>query len=253
MTDPSFLDDGQYTAAEIRKYEAVYGRDFVSPGGADTAARFVAMLELAPDARVLDAGCGLGGSAFLMARVHGARVTGVDLSANMIAMARERCAELGLTRRVTFVHGDLLALEEVDAFDAVYSRDAFLHVHDKSRLLAVLHRALVPGGRLLITDYCAGPPPWSADFADYVRERGYHLRTLQDYVALLEAAGFVEVRGEDLTGEFLAIHQSELARLAHAELAPADRDALAEGWRAKIARIRAGEQRWGLFTGRKAS
>lgn len=252
MTARNTLDEGQYARNEILKYEAIYGRDFVSPGGGETAARFVRMLDLAPGARVLDAGCGLGGSAFRMACEHEARVVGVDLSSNMIDMARERCAEHGLEERVRFVHADVLELDSESEFDAVYSRDAFLHVHDKLRLFTVLHRALKPGGRLLTTDYCAGVPPWSMGFTAYVRERGYDLPTVDGYSALIALVGFTAVCGVDITDDFLAIHEAELARLPSADLSPADQDALAEGWRAKIARIRGGEQRWGLFTAHRA-
>ena len=236
----------------IEKYEAIYGRDFVSPGGADSAARFAAMLDLRPGEHVLDAGCGLGGAAFLMAARYGVRVTGVDLSANMIALARERLHAHELANRVRLVHGDCLALAQNPEFDVVFGRDVFLHVADKEALFGVLLRVLVPGGRLLVTDYCASPRPWSADFSDYVMRRGYGLHTVADYASMLSAAGFADVRAEDRTDEFIAIHERELARLMIVEPAPPARDELAAAWRAKIARARAGEQRWGLFTARRS-
>jgi len=248
MITAADLDERQYARKEILKYEAIYGRDFVSPGGLESARRFIGMLGLAPGARVLDAGCGLGGSAFVMAREHAAHVVGIDLSRNMIALARERAAAYRVEGRVSFVHGDCLQLDVDAEFDAVYSRDAFLHVHDKPRLFGLLRRALKPGGRIVITDYCAGDPPWTDGFAAYVRERGYDLHTTAAYQRLLEDAGLRDVRGEDLTAEFAAIHQRELARLPGAGLAGDDEAALAAAWRAKIERILSGEQRWGVFS-----
>jgi phosphoethanolamine N-methyltransferase len=251
MTDSVRLDDGQYSRSEILKYEAIYGRDFVSPGGKDSAAHFTALLRLRPGSRVLDAGCGLGGSAFLMARDHDAQVVGLDLSRNMLDMARERCIHHGLEARVRFELGDVLDLAQESAFDAVYSRDAFLHVADKARLFAGLRRALVPGGRLLITDYCADASPWSPGFTAYVQQRGYDLHTVEEYAGLLQAAGFQEVIAEDHTREFQDLHEKELARLPAAALSNTDRDTLAASWREKIERIRSGEQRWGLFTAKR--
>jgi phosphoethanolamine N-methyltransferase len=251
MIDPSDLDQGQYTVEHIVEYEKVYGRDFVSPGGRETAARFVAMLELEPGARVLDAGCGLGGSAFLMASEHRVQVLALDLSRNMVALARERCAAHGLEAAVEIVHGDVLELDARGEFDAVYSRDVFLHIHDKRRAFGALHRALKPGGRLLVTDYCAGAGPRSEDFAEYVRGRSYDLHTVAAYATLLEEAGFENVRGEDLSAEFLRIQRAELAHLAHAGLDAAALERLDAHWRAKIARTERGEQRWGLFTARR--
>ena len=250
-TSASFLDGGQYAADSIRKYERIYGQDFVSPGGAVTARDFIAMLDLRPGARVLDAGCGLGGASFLMAREFAARVEGVDLSENMVAGATARCKELKLQEHVSFRQADLLALDAKDAFDAVYSRDVFLHVEDKPALVQALHRALVAGGKLLVTDYCRGEAKGSRAFERYVAERQYDLLTLEAYGKLLEDAGFVDVRVEDLTARFVEIHETELERFAGEDQVENDLADLASGWREKIDRARRGEQRWGLFTASK--
>jgi phosphoethanolamine N-methyltransferase len=253
MADPSaaFLDAGQYAADSIHKYERIYGQDFVSPGGAVTARDFIARLDLSPGARVLDAGCGLGGASFLMAREHAAEVQGVDLSEYMIATATARCKELGLQQRVSFRQADLLALDAEDAFDAVYSRDVFLHVEDKPALVQALHRALAPGGKLLVTDYCRGEAKGSRAFERYVEERQYHLLTVETYGTLLKDAAFVDVRVEDLTARFVEIHETELERFGGEDQVESDLAELAVGWREKIDRARRGEQRWGLFTASK--
>ncbi|MGA8259193.1 MAG: methyltransferase domain-containing protein, partial [Arenicellales bacterium] len=192
-----FLDSEQYTERSIRAYEEVYGRDFVSPGGERMARELIGRLGLEPGSRVLDAGCGLGGSAFLMAREYGARVDAMDLSQNMIDMARRRCEEHGLDGRVALEHGDCLALDRPERYDAIYSRDVFLHIHDKPRLFKVLLAALRPGGRLLFTDYCCGEKPWSDEFSRYVEDRAYSLHTLPEYEGLLRTAGFVDVASHD--------------------------------------------------------
>ncbi len=253
MTDSgaAFLDSGQYAAESIRKYERVYGRDFISPGGADTAREFISMLRLKPGQRVLDAGCGIGGAAFLMSTEYGATVEGVDLSKNMIEMATSRCRELGLEQKVIFRHGDLMYLETDCRFDAVYSRDVFLHVERKSALFGVLLRALKPGGRLLITDYCRGPGALSQTFENYVRARGYFLTTVTEYGRVLEDAGFERVRAADLTPRFAEIHARELERLEQSGDAAEELSDLAAAWREKRDRALKGEQTWGLFTAAK--
>lgn len=50
------------------------------------------MLKLRPNERVLDVGCGIGGSAFLMAEKHDCYVHGLDLSVNMVLIALERAS-----------------------------------------------------------------------------------------------------------------------------------------------------------------
>ena len=247
-----FLDSEQYTELSIRAYEAVYGRDFVSPGGESMARELIDRLDLEPGSRVLDAGCGLGGSAFLMARELGALVDAMDLSRNMIEMARRKCEEHGLDGRVVLEHGDCLALARPRRYDAVYSRDVFLHIHDKAKLFGVLLDALRPGGRLLFTDYCCGGRPWSEEFSRYVEDRAYSLHTLPEYEALLQAAGFVDVASHDLTSRFREILEAELHRIRHADLDDPTRAKLEAGWQAKLQRARAGDQRWGLLEARRA-
>lgn len=250
MTDAKitgeFLDGQQYTESSIRAYEAVYGPDFVSPGGVSVARELIGRLGLDPGSRVLDAGCGLGGSAFLMARERGWRVDGIDLSRNMINEARRRCARHGLTDLVSFEHGDCLELGRRECYDGIYSRDVFLHIHDKARLFEVLLGALRPGGRLLFTDYCCGDKPWDPEFSEYVEARAYCLHTLPECRAILEAAGFVGVSAEDITPRFMEILESELERIRTADIDEAARSELESGWRAKLRRAAAGDQRWGL-------
>ncbi len=251
MSGTAQLDEGQYAPGEIAKYEAIYGRNFVSPGGRAAALEFTRMLSLRRGELVLDCGCGLGGGAFLMARQYGARVHAIDLSRNMVEIARHRLREAKLENLVTIEHGDCLDLAEAKRYDAVYSRDVFLHVADKPRLFDRLYSALRPGGRVLITDYCCAPRPWSAEFSCYVERRGYDLRTVPEYGRLLSLAGLEPVHVEDRTPQFIDIHERELRAFDARALGEHETEDLKRGWQAKLERARRGEQRWGLFIARK--
>lgn len=88
-TSQQMLDANQYATDSILKYEQVYGEDFVAPGGKEMAREFIEELNLQPNSKILDAGCGLGGSAFLMAEQFGLSVDGIDLSENMIRIAQK--------------------------------------------------------------------------------------------------------------------------------------------------------------------
>ncbi len=246
-----FLDSSQYRTESILLYENVYGEDFVSPGGRDMARELIGRLRLPPGSRVLDVGCGLGGSAFVMARKFELSVEGIDLSKNMLEIANRKLAAYGLADLVQLEWGDCLELDASNRYDAIYSRDVFLHIHDKQRLFAVLLNALRPGGQLLFTDYCCGPQPWTDDFNDYVGDRGYDLHTPEDYRALIEDAGFMQVTGEDISGRFIEILEADLERIDGLEIEPSLRDKLAASWQQKLARSRGGDHRWGLFTARK--
>lgn len=243
-----FLDSEQYRTESILQYERVYGEDFVSPGGIDMARELIARLALAPGSRVLDVGCGLGGSAFVMAREFGLEVDGIDLSKNMLEIAARKLDAHGLQGQVRLEWGDCLELERENLYDAVYSRDVFLHIHDKARLLSVLHAALRPGGRLLFTDYCCGPQPWGDEFAAYVEGRGYDLQTPEAYAELISAAGFRQAAAEDATMRFVDLLRAELAHIENLDIDPDARAKLAASWRQKLERALGGDQRWGLFS-----
>jgi SAM-dependent methyltransferase len=119
-----------------------------------------AMLELLPAVdghRVLDAGCGAGWYAAQLA-ARGARVTGIDASAAMIAYARDRFAappDSALASRVEFAVADLqqpLAFADA-SFSGIISSLALHYIRDWRPMLAEFRRVLEPGGWLLFSTH----------------------------------------------------------------------------------------------------
>lgn len=120
--------------------------------------------------RVLDLGCGLGGSSRFLAAVHGCAVTGIDLTHAYIDAARELTRWVGLDGRVAFEAADALTLPFDDAsFDIVWTEHVQMNIADKNRLYAEIARVLAPGGRLALHDFVRGtgepdfPVPWAED------------------------------------------------------------------------------------------
>ena len=241
------LDSSQYTKSAIEKYEAVYGANFVSPGGLATAQEFTALLQLQAGMTVLDVGCGIGGGAFYMAKQYGARVHGLDLSSNMLALAEERRKAASAAELVTFMQGDILTFTPPVLYDRIYSRDVFLHIHAKAQLFQVLKAGLKPGGILLFTDYCCGEGEKSPEFAAYIRQRNYALCTVAEYRRLLEEAGFGVLTAEDRTAQFIRILEQEMTNLPVERFDAHTLADIQQAWQAKIDRARQGEQRWGFF------
>ena len=103
-----------------------------------------------PDATVLDVGCGTGRvTESLLALVPCGRVLAIDLSANMVKLARRRLGE-----RVRVLCGDVLELELAEPVDVIVSTAALHWVIDHERMWARLARALRPGGILEVQ--CGG-------------------------------------------------------------------------------------------------
>lgn len=139
-------------------------------------------IELPPDARILDAGCGSGRNMVELAR-HGA-VTGVELSQTSVELARERgCGEV--------VAGSILEMPFADAsFDLAVSLDVIEHLQDDLGALRELRRVVAPGGALLVT-VPAYQWLWSGHDEINHHHRRYTRRSLQ---CVAEQAGWRQAR-----------------------------------------------------------
>ena len=251
--DRAFLDSGQYTREAILKYELVYGANFVSPGGKRCADGLIGRLGLKPGSRVLDVGCGLGGSTFLMQQKFGLKVDAIDLSDNMLELAQLRLTKAGLAGQVSLHNQNCLDIDVKNAYDGIYSRDVFLHIKKKEKLFAIFLAALKPSGKLLFTDYCGSEAPCSEDFTRYVRQRGYHLCSVPEYRNLLKEAGFEVVEALDVTNQFITFSEAELETIHTLDIDENARQSLETDWQRKIDRARTGSQRWGHFLAVKPS
>lgn len=124
--------------------------------------RYAWVLPLAGGKRVLDAACGEGYGAALLAGVA-ASVCAVDLSAEAVAHAGARYAHVP---RLTFRQGDAtdLALPP-QSFDLITCFETLEHVHEQARMLEGFSRLLAPGGVLVVS---------SPDKATYSDRTGFH-------------------------------------------------------------------------------
>jgi SAM-dependent methyltransferase len=106
---------------------------------------------------VLDVGCGPGESAFgMIERVPGLRVTGLDLSASMIRIAKIRQRFDRAGDGVVFERGNAMALPYADAsFDAVTGHSFLYLVPDATRVLTEVARVLKPGAKCVFLEPAA--------------------------------------------------------------------------------------------------
>jgi ubiquinone/menaquinone biosynthesis C-methylase UbiE len=111
-------------------------------------------LQLPPGSRGLDAGCGIGLQALLLAEAVGpaGHVTGLDLSPQFLVHAREIAEKAGLSERISFQQGDVNRLPfDDDTFDWVWSANCVgYHPAEPLPLLRELARVTKPGGSVAI-------------------------------------------------------------------------------------------------------
>jgi malonyl-CoA O-methyltransferase len=97
--------------------------------------------------RVCEIGCGTGRHTIRLARA-GNRVTGIDLSPGMLAVAREKLAGLD----VTLIEGDVLTSSPSGIYDAVVTALVLEHIHDLNTFFARVASLLTAGGGFYISE-----------------------------------------------------------------------------------------------------
>ena len=107
--------------------------------------------KLPKGSRILDVGCGIGGSSRILAKYYGFNVTAITISPAQVKRARELTPS-GLN--CNFLVMDALNLKFEDgSFDAVWSVEAGAHMNDKNKFADEMLRILRPGGYLAIADW----------------------------------------------------------------------------------------------------
>ncbi|HYF91893.1 MAG TPA: methyltransferase domain-containing protein [Symbiobacteriaceae bacterium] len=117
---------------------------------------------IGPADRVVDVGCGTGFMLLGAARLA-RQVVGIDVTPAMLAEAKRRVDEAGLTN-VTLREATAEALPFADQrFDVALTRLTLHHFGNPGRVLGEMHRVLRPGGRIVLCDITASEDPGKAD------------------------------------------------------------------------------------------
>ena len=156
--------------------------------------------------RVVDAGCGLGGTIFYLHRRLGGTYDGLTLSATQRARAEREAKRRGVEEACRFhlrsYDDDLQALVP-DGADLIVAIESLAHSPEPSRSIANLARTLRRGGRLIVVDDVPHERlPWGDDDFEGFRE-GWRCRSISGHAALLASmsgAGLTIDADDDLTG-----------------------------------------------------
>jgi len=225
-------------------------QEYLTPGARETEALLRAHVPLDATTRVLEIAPGKGATAIALAEEYGCRVVGVDLHA-FVDYAQRAARKRGLGERVSMVRGDGGMLPVRDgAFDAAICIGA-PSIVGTERCLRAMHRALRPGGTIVVSDWTwtaadppaeATPPHATGPFV-----------TLEAYAAAIRDAGFEVVLAEALPQRVWDAYYAPL-RETIAEQRAADPDGPVDPIEAEMRAYDAAGAAWwrySAFVGRK--
>ena len=199
--EKALLEDGvdplKPSLEALAPYDQFHGRGMEAT--VELAETLASEMKVGKDDHLLDVGSGIGGPARYFAHRFGCRVSGIDLTAEFVEVAKKLTARTGLEDRVRFQQGNALALPfEKASFAGAYSMNVSMNIADKAGLYRQIGRVLKPGGWLILSEVARGPgpamgypAPWAA-----TKEASF-LQTPEETRAGLEAAGFRVDRVED--------------------------------------------------------
>jgi SAM-dependent methyltransferase len=179
--------------------------DQLHSGGLAFTRLLAKMAQVKQGEQVLDVGCGAGGPSRVLAAEMGANVTGIDITARLIDLAK-RLGEVSQIP-VRFELADALRLPFEDAsFDLVWTQHAAGTIADKDRFYGEMRRVLRPGGRLAMHDLMQGTTRGSlhmpipcADTEDVT-----FLMPPEELTDLLSRIGFRKIVWRDFTAATIA-------------------------------------------------
>lgn len=161
--------------------------------------------------RVVDIGCGVGGSMLYLAEHTTAHLSGVTISPRQAEVGRQLIAAAGFSERCTLVCGDFTDSALIESlwqpFDTAYAIESFLHMPAAELFFTQAARCLRPGAKLFVCDDFLASHPGPKEAAGRRRllrrfKRGWQVQSLltaADMRSLAEKHGFSLVHAEDLS------------------------------------------------------
>jgi tocopherol O-methyltransferase len=174
---------------------------------------------------VLDAGCGVGGSAIWLAKERKARVTGINIVESHIELAANYALEEGVGQDVKFCVADFTQTAFKDnSFDVVWAIESSCYALNKRDFIQEAWRVLKPGGRIIVADgfqnFIDNSPNEAALLNSWTSAWAVPgLVTPEQLFCALREVGFTQIRFEDISRNVMpyAIHYFQKAIFDYAK------------------------------------
>jgi tocopherol O-methyltransferase len=159
------------------------------------------LADLERGSRVLDIGCGFGGTSIYLARQYGVSATGITISPVQVNMANREAKKQNLDAE--FLLMDAEALNFSEPFDLLWSVESISHYQDIPKFFSLAVKFLKPGGTFALTDWFRKDNPTPAErkkFIDPIDKGMFvELRGMNDYENFLTASGLRIIHRQELT------------------------------------------------------
>lgn len=162
-------------------------------------------INIQPGEKVLDAGCGKGGSSFWLASNREVKAVGITPVLSQIEDCKAQAQLLNLTDKTTFVQADYCNTPfEDQSFNVVWACESLCHAKDKSKFYNEAFRLLRPGGRIIIAEYVRNDRPLQSDEEELLKSwlnswAIDDIDTQSEHLAHASAAGFKHISIDDVT------------------------------------------------------
>lgn len=168
--------------------------------------------------RVVDLGCGLGGSMRVLSYLYGCKTMGYDVSGDRIDEAIELTHLVGLQHLVEFKQADLMTCEVPDGqFDLIWGQSSWTHLQYKDEFVRKWSAALKPGGTIAFEDLCLRRNPRGRTeeaLARFEADSMSRVVELRKWKQILLDCSFTVTVEEDLTPELIN-EERKLTRAAN--------------------------------------
>lgn len=159
--------------------------------------KLAARVSINANSRILDAGCGMGGSSIYLAKKYNAQVNGITLSPAQVRIANKKSC-LAYLPKVTFQVEDALSLSSFadNSMDIVWSLESCEQFYNKTLFLEQAFRVLKPGGQLMLATWCSDREEYEGEFAKKYKKLCLafdlpYMPTIHHYETQLNQSGFI--------------------------------------------------------------